>query len=72
MARVALFGLAVVQLGFALHYDEHSATDLTGTCAVCVQLEQFDYAISGAHSTTDAPPNEINPAENRDPTANPP
>lgn len=38
----ALLVLALLQLGIALHHDEHSATDLTSACAACVQLEQFD------------------------------
>jgi len=41
-ARVALFALAVLQLGVALHHDQHAATELTSTCVACVQLEQFD------------------------------
>ena len=41
-ARIALFALAVLQLGLALHHDQHSATDLTTTCVACIQFEQFD------------------------------
>jgi len=41
-AYVALLALAVLQLGIALHHDQHAATDLTSTCVACVQLEQFD------------------------------
>ena len=41
-AYCALFALAVLQLGIALHHDQHSATDLTNSCVACLQLEQFD------------------------------
>ena len=41
-AYIALLAVAALQLGFALHHDQHSATDLTSTCVACVQLEQFD------------------------------
>ena len=47
-AYVALFALAVLQLGVALHHDQHSAVDLTSTCVACVQLEQFDDVVPAA------------------------
>ena len=49
-AYAALFGLAVLQLGLALHHDQHAATELTNTCVACVQLEQFDDAVAVAET----------------------
>ena len=42
MGYCALVALAILQLGVALHHDEHSATELTSSCVACVQLEQDD------------------------------
>ena len=47
-AYVALFALAVLQLGVVLHHDQHSATDLTSTCVACIQFEQFDDLVPAA------------------------
>jgi len=55
MVYVAVFALTMMQLGLALHHDQHSIADLTGTCAACVQLEQLDDAINGTHLEIDAP-----------------
>ena len=51
-AYVALFALAVLQLGVALHHDQHAATDLTDTCVACIQLEQFDDIVPAAGADT--------------------
>ena len=62
MAHIALFALAVLQLGFVLHHDQHSATDLAGTCPACVQLEQFDDAAGNAAAAIAVTPGELTPA----------
>ena len=53
-AYVALFALAVLQLGLALHHEHHDATELTSQCVACIQLEQFDdlVPVSGTEFVT--------------------
>ena len=45
-AYLALFTLAVLQLGIALHHHEHEATELASDCVACVQHEQFDDVVT--------------------------
>ena len=52
---VALFGLVILQLGLALHHDQHAATDLASTCVACVQLEQSDDAVTDTQVVTALP-----------------
>ena len=49
---MVLFALAVLQLGAALHHDQHEATELTESCVACVQLEQFDDLVAAPASAS--------------------
>ena len=46
---VAVFGFAVAQVALAAHHFEHDAGDAE-VCAACVQLDQFEGAVSPSHS----------------------
>ena len=40
----------MLQLGMALHHDQHDASELTGDCVACVQHEQFDDLVTSPAS----------------------
>ena len=44
IAYAVLVALALFQLSFAVHQNEHAAGDVADTCSVCVQHDQFDDA----------------------------
>lgn len=50
LAALLLLALAGVQLAVASHQFEHDASNLGGACAVCVQIESLDGAVSAPDS----------------------
>lgn len=42
---VVLLGLAWLQLAYASHQFEHTAADLSDSCAVCSNFERLEYSV---------------------------
>ena len=49
-----LFALAWSQFVFAAHHADHHATDASETCAVCLQFERNDDAVTDVNHVTAA------------------